>query len=329
LRDVTAAASYLLARAGMPTVLVSQDPVDYGGVSYWIMQLEVLPRTMANLRRGLAAVRLDQRDTHLFGQPEFPARTFKEITLRDSGVYQFEIRYRLTGGAVRFGAVAPGGKWIEQSGPPVEEGGDQVSWFRLGVQAGEPVDLALEADLGPGSRSSFAAAPELSVYRDGSAGSLELFDASVERPDREGNLISNGRFDAGLGGWEWGGGELSVATDCHKGSCVQFVYRGGRGAYIAHWGVASLRPGVVYELKAWIKSASAAPQPWLFGIWDPATGRCVAQDLVSATTQWREVKLQFRSDSSSPVGTEFLKNNREPSALLIDEVVLREAGTPE
>ena len=126
----------------------------------------------------------------------------------------------------------------------MEEGGDQVSWFRLGVKAGEPVELALQVDLPAGSRPSFAAPPALSVFRDGSAVSLELFDALLERPDPEGNLIVNGRFDAGLGGWDWSGGELNIATDCHKGGCAEFVSRGGPDQYVTHWDAATLRPGV-------------------------------------------------------------------------------------
>jgi hypothetical protein len=188
-RDVTAAASYRLAQAGMPVVLVAQDPIDYGGVSYWITHLEVLPWTMANLRRGFAAVRLDRRDMQPFGQSELSAQrgntalALKRMTLPDSGVYQFEIRYRLTGGTLRFGAVSPDGKWIEQNGPPMEEGGGQVSWFRIGVKAGEPVGLAFQVNPPAGSRQSFTTPPMLSVFRDGSAISPEMFEALLERPD--------------------------------------------------------------------------------------------------------------------------------------------------
>jgi hypothetical protein len=227
------------------------------------MQLEVLPRTMANLRRGFAPVRLDR---------EFPvppgnaAPALTKMTLPDSGVYQFEIRYKLSGGTVKFGAVSPDGKWIEQSGPPMEEDGDQVSWFRFGVKPGVPVDLALEVDSAAGSHPSFAAPPALSVFRDGSAVSPEVFDALLERPDPEGNLIGNGRLDAGLGGWDCSGGQLNVASDCHQGGCAEYVSNGGPEQYIAHWNAATLRPGRVYEYKAWIKSASAVPQHVLFGI---------------------------------------------------------------
>jgi len=333
-RDVTAATSYLLARAGMPAVLVSQDPIDYGGVSYWITQLEVLPLTMANLRKGLAAVPLDQEDIQPFGLPEFPVRqgsttlASKKMTLPKSGVYQFEIRYRLSGGTLNFGAVSPGRKWIEQSVPPIEEDGGQVSWFRFAVAAGEPVELALEVDFPAGSRPSFAAPPRLAVFRDGSAVSPEGFDALLKRPDPEGNLIGNGRFDAGLGGWEWSMGELHNATDCHKGGCAEFVAGGGPEQYVTHWDAARLRPGTVYEYKAWIKSASVEPLRVQFGVWDPAASRWVVREVVTATPEWREVKLKFRNDSSNPVATEFLKDNQQPGAFLIDEVVLKEADTP-
>lgn len=334
--DVTAAAGYLLAQAGMPAVLVSQDPIDYGGVLYWITQLEVLPRTMANLRRGFTAVRLDRRDIQPFGLSEFPARqgnaalALKKMTLPDSGVYQFEIRYRLSGGTLRFGVVSPDRKWIEQSGPPMEEGGGQVSWFRFGVKAGEPVELALQVDLPAGSHPSFAGPPTLSVFRDGSAASPEVFDALLVRPDPEGNLIGNGRFDAGAGGWDWFRGELHSATDCHKAGCVEFVSHGGPGQCVTHWSAATLRPGVVYVYKAWIKSASVVPQQVQFGIWDQAASLWIAQDVVSATSQWREVKLKFRNDSSNPVpvATPFFRRTQQPGAFLIDEVVLREADTP-
>jgi hypothetical protein len=148
------------------------------------------------------------------------------------------------------------------------------------------------------------------------------------RPDPEGNLIANGRFDAGLGGWEGSGDDLRIGSDCRSGACAEFVSRGG-GGFIAHWRAATLRPGVVYEYKAWIKSASPDPQPWLFGIWDPTAVRWVACNLVSATPEWREVRLTFRNDSSNPVGTEFIKNSPKAGALIVDEVVLREAGTPQ
>jgi hypothetical protein len=42
-QDVVAGASETLAKAAMPVALIGQDLVDYGGVSYWITQLEVLP----------------------------------------------------------------------------------------------------------------------------------------------------------------------------------------------------------------------------------------------------------------------------------------------
>jgi len=326
-RDVTAAASYLLAREGMPAVLVSQDPIDYGGVLYWITQLEVLPRTMANLRKGLAVARLEQRDIFPAWQGN-AARVLKKMTLSDSGVYQFEIRYRLSGGTLRFGAVSPDGQWIEQSGPPLEEDGDQVSWFRLAVNAGEPVELALEVDPGAGSRPSFAAPPKLSVLRDGSAVSPEGFDALLERPDPEGNLIGNGRFDAGVDGWDWSMGELHSATGCHKGGCAEFVGHGGPEQYVTHWKAATLRPGAVYEYKGWIRSASVAPLRVQFGIWDPDASRWVAREVVSATPDWREVKIKFRNDSSNPVAVEFLIDNQQPGAFLIDEVVLKTADTP-
>jgi hypothetical protein len=210
----------------------------------------------------------------------------------------------------------------------MEEGGDQVSWFRLGVKAGEPVELALEVDSPAGSRPGFAAPPALSLLRDGSADSPEVFDALLERPDPEGNLIGNGRFDAGPGGWDWSMGELHSETDCHKGGCVEFVGHGGPEQYITHWKAATLRPGVAYEYKAWIKSAAAEPVRVQFGIWDPDASHWVAQDIVSATPAWREIALKFRNASSNPVATEFLIDNRRPGAFLIDEVVLKETNTP-
>ena len=123
-------------------------------------------------------------------------------------------------------------------------------------------------------------------------------------------------------------GELHNATDCHKGGCAEFVSHGGPEQYVVHWDAARLRPSAVYEYRAWIKSASVESLRVQFGIWDPAASRWVARDVVTATPEWREVKLKFRNDSSSPVATEFLKDNQQPGAFLIDEVVLKEADTP-
>lgn len=45
--EIFPAASAQLAAAGMPVTMVAQDSVVFGGVSYWITQMEVLPPSMA------------------------------------------------------------------------------------------------------------------------------------------------------------------------------------------------------------------------------------------------------------------------------------------
>jgi hypothetical protein len=192
-QDITTGALYRLARAGMAATQVGQDLVRHNGTSYWITSLEVLPGTMANIRRGFQVVGLSDMDAAAFDTYHRASRRLgtkgfrvKRMTFAESGVYQFEIRYRLSGGSLTFGALSAndyGNAWIEQSKTPLEEDGEQVSWFRLGVKAGEPVDLALQRDSPLRERRDyFLTPPKLVVLRDTTNASPGAFDLVIEKP---------------------------------------------------------------------------------------------------------------------------------------------------
>jgi hypothetical protein len=337
-RDVMPAASYILGRKDMPVALRSQDLIDYGGTSYWITQMEVLPLRMENLRRGFQSVRDDSGDERSldFGRSYIrrgnTAAFHKTITVPESGVYQFEVRYRTSGDSLIFGALSPGAdgtKWIEQSGHALEEDGNQVRWFRLGAKAGTPVNLAIQLDCPANAPPVFPVSPKLAVLRDTTGASLEVFDFLLQRPDPEGNLVENGRFDGGLAGWEAAEGELRIGTDCYRGGCAKFIAYGGPDQYVSHWDVAVLHPGGFYSFGAWIKSVTSAPQPLSVGVWDAAATRWVAKRDMIATPQWTNVSFRFQNDSSHPIGATFLKTTRDPGTLLIDEVVLKPSVPPQ
>jgi hypothetical protein len=159
-----------------------------------------------------------------------------------------------------------------------------------------------------------------------SAPSRDSFSSLNPEPDS--NLIRNGRFDFGVNAWDRAQGVLHSITDCHhQGHCAAFVSQGGSNQQVVHWGMPALRPGAVYNFSAWIKSASATPQPLALGIWDSIESHWEAVRDVTATNEWQNVQVQFTEESSNPILIEFHKSSAEPGTLVIDEVVLKEVSS--
>jgi hypothetical protein len=292
----------------------------------------VLPFNVENLQRRFQSVRADSGDERLFDFGRSYTRQgntvafHKTITLPESGIYQFELRYRISGDNLMFGAVSPGGdgrQWIEQSGHAFEEASDRVRWFRLAVDAQTPVDLAIQLDCPANKPPLFIVSPKLAVLRDTTGASPAVFDWLLQRPGPEGNLVGNGRFDAGLAGWNAAHGDLRGGTDCHGGGCAEFVAHGGPDQGVWRRNAAVLHPGDFYSFSAWIKSVTSAPQPLSAGVWDAVALRWVDKRDIIATPQWTNVTFRFQNDSCNPVGISFLKTTSEPGTLLIDEVLLK------
>jgi hypothetical protein len=333
--DVMPGASYVLARSGNPARFVSQDPVDLGGTAYWITQVEIAPVTLAVLRQDFEPVPFDSKDGWRDGTGDRASQgnspslyRHMRLTLPAAGIYQFELRYHLPGQAVTFGQLAPGAevKWLERSGPALSVDGDQVSWFRAAVQAGAGVDLAYELASPAVSASRDAgAAPRLSVLREQGTPSLGVFNFMLEKPDLDDNLIKNGSLDAGVDQWDWHEGAAHPGVGCHAGGCLEFEASGHGFQYLTHWAVATLRPGVTYEYRAWVKSGDTRPQPIEVGVWDPFAPRWVAKREITALPGWSEVKFTFKNDSPNPVATPFLKTTPVPGKIVVDEVLLKEA----
>jgi hypothetical protein len=193
-KEVTAGSLYRLARAGMAASVAGQDLISYHGISYWISDLLILPPSMENMRIGYEPVSLGREDSIAFevGQG---APISRRMIFAKPGVYQFELHYQLAGGGLTFGSLSDSGGWMERSSPPLEEAREQVSWFRLGVKAGAPVDLAAQADAAPNARPlRFVTPPKLEVFRDTGGAAPETFDFPMDRSASDGNPILNGRF---------------------------------------------------------------------------------------------------------------------------------------
>ena len=299
--------------------------------------MEVLPLSIENLRRGFQSVRDGSGDERLldFGRSYIRRGntvTFhKTITVPESGVYQFELRYPTSGSHPMFGAVSSDGdgtKWIERSGLALVEGSNQVRWFRLGVKARTPVNLAIQLDCPANAPPVFIDTPKLAVLRDTTGASLHAFDFFLQRPGAEGNLVGNGGFDVALAGWDAAGGELSSGTDCYSGGCAKFAAHGGPNQGVLRRNAAVLHPGDFYSFSAWIKSVTSAPQPVSVGVWDAVAMRWVDRRDITATPQWGNVSFRFQNDSCNPIGITFLKTTNDAGTLLIDEVALQALVPP-
>ena len=226
-----------------------------------------------------------------------------------------------------FGTVSPGGdgtQWIAQSGRALEEANDQVRWFRLGVDARTPVDLTIRLDCPANTPPLFIVSPKLAVLRDTTGASPGFFDFNLRRPSPEGNLVGNGRLDAGLAGWTAGHGDLRGGPDCYCGGCAEFAARGGpdQGCLVRECRSASSRgflqlqrlDQVCYRVRR-NRCRRAFGMQSRCGGWTNGTS---SQQPSGATFTFR-----FQNDSCNPIGISFLKTTSDPGTLLIDEVVLK------
>jgi len=324
-RNIAAAATYRLARAGMAAALRSQDRIEYGDTSYWITQLEIMPMSMAAVREGFeyTGTPLDWAVESLpvSGTPAKTARWILRhpLSLPAPGVYQFELRYRKAAGNLRFGAVQPGGgAWLEESGAAVPDGEDRVAWFRIGVKAGVPVLLAAEAELPFGSA-------KVSILRDRSAIGVGTFNA-LGRDVSDGNLIPKGGFETGLGGWDHSSGTVRFSSDCYSGGCVEFLPFGKGPQYLVQWNTAKVQPGKSYELSAWIRSGTGKPLRMEYGMWDATPSKWIGRQDFTATAQWTNVKLVFLNSTRNDLSPMFWESRGDLGSMFVDEVELQEVG---
>jgi hypothetical protein len=306
-QDITAGPGYNLARNGMASRVVSQDRLSYDGVSYWVTQLEVLPPTLANFRKG-------------FIRQDTPVAPGVSSTFTAAGIYQFE----LTGfpAGIHFGALqADGRTWLEESGPAVNENGESILWFRLAVSAGEPVQLAVRSSGGEPLANS--AGLKISVLRDSDPShTVAEFNHGVSRPF--GNLLQNGGFESQAVDWNWAHGVLRPATNCFHGGCTEFV-GSGAGQTVTEQIPNELAPGRQYEFSGWLRSQKPA-QPCTIGLWNTASSQWIASQTLTPQTGWTHFQMRFTALAADPALPRLEILGVAPTSILLDEFVLKETA---
>ncbi|MEO8371487.1 MAG: hypothetical protein ABI806_20030 [Candidatus Solibacter sp.] len=298
------AASYQIASAGMPVAVRSRDRISGDGESYWIVQLEVMPFTEAGLLEGFAvADRVEQRGA-------FPGNP--TVVLHRAGIYQFELRHAKSSGPVKFGALGEAGEWLEESGLAIAEGDEEISWFRMGVRPGKPVRLAVTG----------ISSGALSVLRATEAADLRAFDMQRGKV-RGGNLLAKSNFDDGTNDWTAMKGSLRPVAGFQSPGAVEFTPSGRDSQYLVWWNAVGLQTGQAYELTAWIRSMSGKPLRVECGMWDVARQRWTGRQAFTATQEWTQATVRFRSDTAAKVSPIFWQSLGDFGAMQVDEVELR------
>jgi len=310
-QDSAAGPGYNLARKGMPTKVLSEDRLSYGGVSYWVTQLQVLPPTPANIRASF--VRQDIQ-LHL----ETPT------VLPSPGIYQFELSGFPAGAGIHFGALQADGKtWLDDAGPAVEENGESILWFRLAVSSGEPVQLGVHSS--DGKPLATSAGLKLAVLRDSDPShTVHEFNHWVSRPF--GNLLQNGGFEEQALDWHWPHGALRSATNCYHDACVEYSAEGD-GQFVAEQIPNELTAGKQYEFSGWLRAAQSS-QPCTVGLWNPSGSQWIARQTLTPQAGWSHFQVRFTAPSADPLLPRLQIEGTARTSILLDEFVLREAAGP-
>jgi hypothetical protein len=310
-QDITAGPDYNLARKGMPTRVLSQDRLRYGGVSYWVTQLEVLPPTPANIRGP-------------FVKQDIQLHLERPTVLPSPGIYQFELSGLPAGSDIHFGALqADGRTWLEESGPAIDENGQSIRWLRLAVSAGEPVQLAVRSSGGESLAKS--AGLKLSVLRDSdSTHTVREFNHWVSRPF--GNLLQNAGFEDKVADWNWTHGVLRTATNCYQGDCTEFV-GSGDGQVVTEQIPSELTSGKQYEFSGWLRAGKSS-QPCSVGVWNPSGSQWIARQTLTPQNDWTHFQVRFTAQTADSVFPRLEIMGAARTSILLDEFVIREAAGP-
>jgi hypothetical protein len=327
--DSTAAATYLMASAGMPVAVRSQDQIESGDISYWMTHLEVEPLSLASVRRGFEPIGQANEQVDFVPTASDIAKPLriasKPITQSVSGIYQFELRYPAKYGPVKFGAVAENGAWLEESRVPVRDGDDEVAWFRSAVKSGVPVRLA--ALMQCSARDCPALfEPKLSVMRDSSGANIRAFNLDRGLDAADGNLLPNGGFEAGISGWDGMKGKIRASSKCYSGGCVEFLPLGKELQYLVSWDAVKLEQGKSYEMTAWLRSGNDKPIRLDCGLWDSSRQKWVGHQDFTATSSWSPVKVHIRNDTKQKLSPIFWQSRGDFGPMFVDEIELKEVA---
>jgi hypothetical protein len=308
-RDVVAGSAYNAAQKRMPAAVVSQDRISYGDFAYWITQLEILPYNLANLRQGFA-------EQTVLDYSSVP----KPLVLTHPGIYQFELSGMTVDAQLQFGVLQRDRKtWLDNSGPPITEGGRSILWFRLAVAAGEPVTLAVRDSSGMELPPALSRGLKLSILRDADPSHTPReFDRLVSRPF--GNLMQNASFEDGAVYWNWVQGDLHAGSNCFHGGCVEYL-ASGPSQFVTGQRGAELEPGKQYELSVWMR-ANNGSETYLVGPWDSTAQQWVTSQSVTVHSEWTQFRLPFTARTTHTVMPRFQNTQNSPTAISFDEVIL-------
>jgi hypothetical protein len=329
--DAISAATYLMASAGMPVAVRSQDRIEGGDTSYWVTQLEVQPLSLGAVRQAFGPSGPANKRMEFVPAGSSAAKSLRlaarPITQTASGIFQFELRYPKKYGSIKLGVLADNGEWREGSRAPLTVGDDEIAWFRLGLKAGVPIRLATLTTCSTDDCPAISEA-RVSVLRDTSDSNIRAFNLNRGLREADGNLVPNGDFEAGITGWDGMKGKIRGWSNCYSGSCVEFVPLGKELQYLVSWDAVKLERDKSYEMTAWIRSGNGNALRLECGLWDISRQKWVGQQNFTASQTWSMVRVRFQNDTEHKLSPIFWQSRGDFGPMFVDEIELKEV-TPE
>lgn len=137
------------------------------------------------------------------------------------------------------------------------DGNETYSWVASPVTVGDGDWVELSGTLSVPDCD----VTQVLLYAEGPPGGVDLYvdDVSVLAPQPD-NLLSDGTFESGVGGWfSWDGTLATTATRAHGGAqSLVSTDRSGSGGPIAHSLTALVTPGETYQASFWVSIGGAA-----------------------------------------------------------------------
>ncbi|WP_030236589.1 chitinase [Streptomyces sp. NRRL S-350] len=132
-----------------------------------------------------------------------------------------------------------------------------------------------------------------------------------------GNLVSNGGFDSGLGGWSCTGAATAVSSPVHSGTGALQATPGAADTAECSQTV-SVLPGTSYTLSAWVQGPYVYLGARGTGGTDPSTW--------SNQTGWNQLSTTFTTGANATSVTVYLHGWYGQGAYLADDVALAGPG---
>ena len=139
-------------------------------------------------------------------------------------------------------------------------------------------------------------------------------------------LLTNGSFETGVGGWSAFPGGIcsfaSVAGGVDGGNCLEMTRLGGAAQTVMAT-VSGLVVGRSYELSGWVKSGSSGNESAVLGAYVSPTWANGRQVITITSGEWRRLKMSFVAMAADYFIT-MGKMSATPGTMLFDEMSLTE-----